>query len=73
MDWIYLRLTQLVMRYEHHKLHVSFLAHERNEPAKRAGKKNKLLNIKERVPITQVIKHRELAHKRSVKRVKCQV
>ena len=39
----YLLLTQLVMRYEHHKLHVSFLARKRNKPAKEAGKKKKSL------------------------------
>ena len=32
-------LTQLVMCYEHYKLHVAFLARERNEPAHTADRK----------------------------------
>ena len=48
-DSFYLLLTQLVMRYtcdallcvRRYKLHIAFLARERNEPAKAAGKKQK--------------------------------
>ena len=36
---VVLLLTQLVMRYEHYKLHVAFLARKRNEPVHTAGRK----------------------------------
>ena len=68
-----------VIRY---KLHIAFLARERNEPAKAAGKKKEQTNkqtkeqtslsIKERLPITTVMKHSELTHKQSVKSPRCQ-
>ena len=48
------------MPYEHYKLQAALLARELNEPAKAAGKKHAFQAL--------VIKHQELAHKRSVKK-----
>ena len=41
-DSFYLLLIQLVMCYEHYKLHIVFLACEHNESAKTAGRKQAL-------------------------------
>ena len=54
------------------RIYLKFAAPRPREISEALSKKNKPFRIKEKLPSTRVIKRHELAHKRSVKRPKCE-